>query len=290
MVLNKHFLVSNEKNLELFHKHLLREQGGLFIGIGTDQNFVLAGWSRPHRVVIVDFDQWVVDLFAIYAIAFAKAKGPQAFIRLWSLPSVKQMHVWIKEAFPGAEQQKSMLKIFKLSRGRIHKRLIYLRNNHKKSGTPCFLNDPVQFNYLVSLFASKRWTAIRGDFQGKQTLTRIAEVARKFKLIARVIYLSNLEDYLSYTPQYKANIQGIPIDDQTVTLRTSVHKFKGQYFWAYITQTAADYKEWLDLPRVKMLKQIVGLGKFRRNSLFQMRAKPGKKERRMYGRDEGLVK
>ena len=284
LILDLHFLVSNEKHLHYFHAELPKKKGGLFIGVGTDQNFVFAGWARPRRVVVVDFDQWVVELFAIYALAFRKAKDPAAFVELWSKGKRKQMQAWIKEEFPEAKRQKLMIKIFRAARKKVFKRLNYLRMWHKKTRTPCFLNDPAQYDYLVSMMASGRWTAVRGDFKGKLTFTGIAAAARKFGLVTRVFYLSNVEDYLSYTDQYKANMQGIPTDDQTMTLRTSVHKYKKKYVWSYITQTAADYKEWLALPGVTALRHIVRNGKFKRNELFRMTARPGKREKRRYGK------
>ena len=284
LIMDLHFLVSNEKRLEYFHKHIPKKQGGLLIGVGTDQNFVFAGWSRPRRVVVVDFDQWVVELFAIYATTFARAKDPAAFIDSWSRPRRKQLRAWIKEAYPDAKRQKLLLKILKTTRNKVFDRLKYLQKWHQKTKTPCFLNDLDQYKYIVSLFASGRWTAVRGDFKGKQTFTDIARVARKFGLVTRVFYLSNVEDYLSYTDQYKANMLGVPTDDQTITWRTSVHKYKKKYVWSYITQTAADYKEWLALPGVKRLRQIVGSGKFKCNAPFQMTAKPGKREKRRYGK------
>ncbi len=284
LILDQHFLVSNEKHLEYFYGDIPKKKGGLFIGVGTDQNFVFAGWARPNRVVVVDFDQWVVDLFDIYAIAFAKAKAPAAFIQLWSKANRKQMRAWIKEAFPEVKRHKLLIKIFNNSRNKIFGRLNYLHLRHRNTKTPCFLNDPAQYRFIVSMFAKGRWHAFRGDFKGTQTFTGIAAAARKFKLVTRVFYLSNVEDYLTYTAQYKANIQGVPTDAQTMTLRTSVHKYKKQYLWAYITQTASDYKEWLALPGVKVLKHIVGSGKYKRNALFRMTARVGKKERKKYGK------
>ena len=284
LILNLHFLVSNEKHLNFFHKFIPKKKGGLFIGVGTDQNFVFAGWIRPQRVVVVDFDQWVVDLFDIYAIAFARAADPAAFIELWSAGKRKQMRSWIKERWPEARKQKLMLKIFKTARNKVFGRLNHLLKHHKKTGTPCFLNDLDQYRYIVSMFASGRWHAVRGDFKGKRTFSDIASTARKFGLVTRVFYLSNVEDYLSYTDQYKANIQGVPTDAETMTLRTSVHKYKKQYVWAYIPQLASEYKEWLALPGVQKLRQIVRGGKFKRNDLFHMKGSPDKRALRLYGK------
>ncbi len=284
LILNLHFLVSNEKHLHYFHKFLPQKKGGLYIGVGTDQNFVFAGWARPDRVVVVDFDQWVVDLFDIYAITFRKAKDPATFIDLWSAGKRKQLRGWIKEAWPDAARQKHMLKVFKTARRKVFARLKFLVKHHKKTKTPCFLNEQAQYDYIIKMFATGRWHAVRGDFKGKQTFTDIAAAAKKFGLVTRVFYLSNVEDYLAYTKQFKANMTGVPTDETSMTLRTSVHKYKKQYVWAYIPQLADEYKEWLALPGVRVLKQIVGGGKFKRNDLFHMKRKVDARARRLYGK------
>ena len=60
------------------------------MGVGTDQNYLIAGWSRPEVLVLMDFDQVVVDLHRVYQLAFLHAESPEAFLRLSA------------EAFPAA--------------------------------------------------------------------------------------------------------------------------------------------------------------------------------------------
>ena len=55
LTLNKHFLISNENHLHYFHD-LVKDVGGVYLGVGSEQNYVLAGWAKSERMIIVDFD------------------------------------------------------------------------------------------------------------------------------------------------------------------------------------------------------------------------------------------
>ena len=64
-----HYITSNERHHAATLPYI-DTQGGVFIGIGTDQNFELIPHLAPTHVVMIDFDQWVVDAHAIYAHLF----------------------------------------------------------------------------------------------------------------------------------------------------------------------------------------------------------------------------
>ena len=60
-----HFLTSNENQHFFWKKAIEAAPGGIFIGIGTDQNYVMAPWGRPEYLILVDFDQMIVDLHVL---------------------------------------------------------------------------------------------------------------------------------------------------------------------------------------------------------------------------------
>ena len=281
LVLGQHFLTSNEAHLDLFYSDLPKESGGLMLGVGTDQNLVLAGWARPERVVIVDFDQWVVEMFWLYKLALSKADGPRRFIELWSPESQVNMRRWIRESEPkDASHRKLLLTVFRIARKQVYHRLKMLERKYAASSTPCLLNDLSQYRYVAHLFATDRWTAVRANFKGRRTLQDIAHTARRHQRSFKLVYLSNIEDYLSYTPQFKANIAALPCSDDAVLLRTSAHRdkvVKMRFHWAYITQSVSHFKGWLALHRVTHLVHIVGRGKYVINQLYRMTAPPGKR-------------
>ena len=60
-----HYLISNEDRPERF-RGAVSDLGGLQLGVGTDQNYLFAGWARPQVLALIDFDQQVVDLHRVY--------------------------------------------------------------------------------------------------------------------------------------------------------------------------------------------------------------------------------
>ena len=50
-----HYVVSDEKAHHLF-RPFIADLGGVFIGIGTNQNYSMAPFSKPEILVLLDFD------------------------------------------------------------------------------------------------------------------------------------------------------------------------------------------------------------------------------------------
>ena len=53
------------------------------IGVGAEQNYVLAGWARPQVLVLMDCDADMVQLHEAYRACFELAAKPDEFIALW---------------------------------------------------------------------------------------------------------------------------------------------------------------------------------------------------------------
>ena len=90
LVRGMHYWMSNEDHLDLFHP-AVKDKGGLYIGVGTDQNYLLGAWARPEGLVLMDFDQSIVDLHRVYRVIFLAAETPEELLRLWRLESRPEM-------------------------------------------------------------------------------------------------------------------------------------------------------------------------------------------------------
>ena len=77
-----HYLKSNEYHHDIY-KDYIEDLGGIFMGVGTDQLYVMAGWCKPEILIPFDFDQYVVVIYCVYGIIVTKAKAPEDFIQLW---------------------------------------------------------------------------------------------------------------------------------------------------------------------------------------------------------------
>ena len=254
LVRGNHYVVSNENRPHLF-KEAIEKRGGVLVGVGTDQLYFYAGWARSELVIPMDFDKAVVDLHRVYALLFAKAETPDAFIQLWHKRNVKQVHEWIKAAHPDPNLQERMRYAFKISRVLVHARLKRMQKRYKKGTSPSFLNDQSQYDHLVSLVKAGRIYPIRGDLTKRGCLAGIGQALVKLGHTLDVIYLSNAEQYFAFEAPFRENFLALPVDDASLVLRTAPrNRDKGEY--NYEIQRTVDFQAWLKRPKITRVKQI----------------------------------
>ena len=253
---------------------LSQRSGGLYIGVGTDQNLLMAGWSKPDRVAIVDIDQWVIDLHWLYNLIFIDARTPREFMAFWRPKNKKRSIAHIRSVMTDRSRLRGMLLMFKNSRRRIRLRFINQIRLYRRLEIPWFLNDIDQYNYVRNLFLKGRWTANRANLAGAETMQAIARAAKESGLKVRTLYLSNVEDYLKYRPQYRSNILALPTDNKSIVLRTSVRKIVEKYYWSYSTQSVDDYKVWLGQKKIERVYDILGKAIYTREKLVRFKKLP----------------
>ncbi len=246
LIRNTHYFTSNENALDLFHAAIV-DKGGVFIGLGAEQNYLMAGWARPQILVPFDFDKVIIDLHAVYRVAFLHARTPKEFIAFWAERNAKTTRQLIKEAHPEPARRKAVLKAFRLGREFVHKRLIRTKRMYRNRKAPTFLNDPEQYQFIVDLFKADRVYPICGDLTADIALRDVAEATRKAGLTVRVLYLSNAEQYFKYKSDFKENIYALPFDDRALVLRTVGMKteWSPDGMYEYVIQGGDNFQAWL---------------------------------------------
>ena len=239
---NRHYVVSNESYIHLF-EDAVRDSGGVMIGVGTDQMYVMAGWARPEVLVLADFDQMVVDLHAAYRALVLGAEDPERFIALWQRSQRKQALALIAAQYPNEPKRRQRAaRAYRYSAERITRRLEKSKRRFKKFGAKTFLSDPVQYQVIRDLFAEGRVFEFRGDLKGSRTFRQVAEAARASGLTVRVLYLSNTEMYFTYNRAFKDNMAAMPFDGYSVALRTMPIK---PMDYMYIVQAGSNFQSWV---------------------------------------------
>lgn len=247
-----HFVVSNEKKLERFREAVV-DRGGMYVGVGTDQNYLLAGWSRPELLVLVDFDRYVVDLHEIYRVFFLHADTPEAFIAMWSSASAARSRALLDRELPD-EVRARVETLWPFARYRVFERLTLQRYHFKTRKLATFLTSQEQYDYLVGLLRAGRVHALRGDLTGSRTMLGVAGLARRLGVPVRTLYLSNAEHYFEYTPQLRRNIAALPVDERSIVLRTIFDS--GEDFF-YMLQPAHGFQAWLAQTEVRSLRAML---------------------------------
>lgn len=252
LIRGTHYWVSNELRHELFRPAVL-DRGGLLIGVGTDPNYLFAGWARSEAMILFDFDQSIADLHKVYGVLFAHAKGPAGFLDLWTSRRRKEVEGWLAGAFPSAHERRRVRSAYRTAAPLVRARLSKERSRLKGLKIASWLDNAEQFDHLKHLWESGRVIAVRGDLVGPRTLAAIGRAAAEAGLTVGVLYLSNAEQYFPWTGRYRDNISALPMDERTVVLRTlgigGLGFADGHYH--YGVQGGPSLKKWLADGRAK---------------------------------------
>ncbi len=212
-----HFLKSNERRHDLFFPVLTRLGGG-YLGVGADQNYTLAAVAGAELLFLVDIDGEVIRWHKIYAAVIPLAESPQMLLKLLQAraePSVQQALVqrWPTEA----------TELLHSYRNYRHMIGMHLQNEMQvnRNGRPStWMSDPVLYSRIRELMIAKRVIARVGDLHGERTMLGIGDAARALRVTMRTVYLSNVEQWFQYSPQFRRNLVHLPHDGRTIVLRT----------------------------------------------------------------------
>ncbi len=257
-----HFVISDERRHDVF-RPFLQGRGGVFVGVGTDQNYLMAGWARPELLVIADYDPVVVALHHVYRLAFLHAETPEGFRELWEEEHLPRMHDWIDAEASDAAQARAWHRALRISAVLVRGKLRRTVRALSERGVPCFLTDEEQYRGLRALFRLGRVLPIRADFTGSRRLHALWEVLRDAGLTVRVFYASNVERYFDYeVGRFRANLREVPGDDASLFLRTVGwgHRWpspEGDGRYLYVVQPLRNLQRWLAHPRVRTYKPMV---------------------------------
>jgi sulfatase modifying factor 1 len=279
---DSHFVVSDERHHRLFRDAIV-DRGGLYIGVGTDQNYTMAAWARPELMILMDFDQVIVDLHAIYRLAFLAAADAGDFYVLWTQKDPR-LAALIDAEWTDPALRKRYRKAWRLGRQHVERRLRLQRRLMTKAGVSWFLADEAQFRWLADMYRAGRVIALRGDLTGDLTVRDIAATARDLGVPVRLLYLSNAESYFPvYPPSYRRNMAELPMDERSMVLRTyaTMPAWSPDPLYEYVIQAGANFQRWMTSPTPVTLRDML---RNRRQDLERQIAiierEPGERRRR----------
>jgi hypothetical protein len=253
-----HFVVSNENRLVRF-KNTITGRGGILVGVGSEQNYLFAGWSKPEILLLMDFDRVIADLHEVYRAFFLSAADPQALIDFWSSKAKERVEAAIATHCP-ADKQEGALAAYTMARQQVHNRLRALKAKFsiKNREVATFLTDQSQYDYVVALFNTQRVRALRGDLTGDQAMQGLATAAAALGVPVRTIYLSNAEAYFRYTDNVRKNFIQQKVDDRSLVIRTAFDANEKEF--VYISQRTSHFQDWLKLETTRDLSHIINGG------------------------------
>lgn len=254
-----HYWIGNEDRMDVFYDDV-KDKGGVHIGVGAEQNWLLAGWSKPQVAVMMDFDQSIVDLQRVYFVAFATAATKEEFKALWLDKTRAGLRAGVMQ-LPKGLVRSGAIEALKVSRWSIERRFAKLEEQMTARGLSCFLNDDAQYAWLHELVTTGRAFSVRGDLTANKTVQAIAAAAKKAALPVRTLYLSNAEQYFMYKKSTRENFASLPFDDDSVVLRThgwvSLSYAKDGNSYHYGVQSGPSFKAFAADPLVWASRQIL---------------------------------
>ncbi|MEM6296893.1 MAG: hypothetical protein AAGA54_36855, partial [Myxococcota bacterium] len=117
-----------------------------------------------------------------------------------------------------------------------------MRGKLEEAGETSYLSDPAQYRRLALLARRGRIVAKRGDFTKPGVVAGIAHALRDAGSRVGVLYLSNIEQYFMYGPDFRDNVATMPLDARSAVLRTLPARPAG---FEYLVQTGDDAQAWI---------------------------------------------
>ncbi len=257
-----HYVISDERRHDVYRPYV-EGLGGVFVGVGTDQNYLMAGWVRPELLIVADYDPLVVALHHVYQLVFRHAETPERFRELWEDAAAGQVAAWIAQEAPDERAARRWQRAWRASARLVRGKLRRTARDLKARGVPSFLDDRAQYEGLRRLVQQGRVVALHADFTGSRRLRALWRLLREAGLTVRVFYVSNVERYFDYdTGRFRANLREAPADERAVLLRTVGwgHRWpspEGDGRYLYVVQPLRNLQRWLEHPRVRTYKPMV---------------------------------
>ena len=255
IVRNSHYWISNEYRHDLF-RDTITDVGGVLIGVGTDQNYLMAGWARPEILVLMDFDAAIPRIHRAYKMAFEEAETPADFLAFWEDDNAAGVLQRLEAAYGGDDVHdgKRTLQAFKVAQPLIKRRLKKTIRDYGKRGVATFLDDADQYRWVRNL-----WRAVRGDLTAGLTMQDIGAAAKKAGVPVRVVYMSNAPQYFDFDDQFRANIAALPMDEKSWFVHTLTRGAFGYAdgYYHYNVQPGLNFQRWMAETKLKKLTQIL---------------------------------
>lgn len=251
----RHYMVSDEWNLHLFHEHI-EDRGGAYVGVGADQAYLFIGSMRAELAWLTDYDPWIKWQHQAFAAFFEASEDADTFVSWWGKKRYKAARKLLSGRYADDPDLDKILFVFSQANWKVASRLRRVRRKLAKAGTRSYLTDPATYRHVKAMVQGGRIRPMVGDLTGDRALVDIGAAARKLGVPVRVLYLSNAENYWPYRANFRANIAAQHFDERSLVIRTrATHKLNGDY--RYHGQSGPNFQLWMKQPWVRRVKQVI---------------------------------
>lgn len=222
--------ITNEARLDLYYP-FIKNLGGVYIGVGSIQNFTLAAWAKAQSIYLLDFTKIVVLANKIHITFLKEAKSKEEYLSLFQKQNFSQGESILKKEFSEKEFGE-LQKAYHITSAYFRQYLSQMPKIQKTSAYPVYFSEDSDFFYLQNLAKKGEIFSLAGNLNGEITLKSIAQDIKQKKMQVGILYLSNAEEYFpKYQENFRQNILVLPVDEKSLLLRTLAIE-KKNYPWA----------------------------------------------------------
>ncbi|AKF04128.1 putative lipoprotein [Sandaracinus amylolyticus] len=255
---DEHYPGSNEWRHDLFFD-AIRDVGGAFVGVGTDQCYTLAAVQGASLLWIVDYDPLVARVHRMYGALVRASPTPDVFLARFTDAAADDTRTLLEGALASDPERVEIVRTLRRNRARFEGYLRHVASLRRDGRATSWLSDPALYARVRALFESDRVIVRTGDVTARTTLRAVGAASERLGTPVRVLYLSNAEAFFGYTRDLAANVEALPTDARSVVLRTFRHPravYPAGDTWHYLVQTTSDFEARLALG-YRRVRQIV---------------------------------
>ncbi|MCS6983969.1 MAG: hypothetical protein NZM25_02430 [Leptospiraceae bacterium] len=235
--------ITNEARLDLYFPYVQNKRG-VYVGVGSIQNFILASWASAEAVFLFDFTKIVVFADRVHVAFFKNALTKEEYLSFFTKPKEEEVVRLLKKEYP-AWDEASIQSNFRLVAQYFRDYLAKFQKLQQNYPYGVYFTVDEQYLRLRTLALQNRLFVFSADLRGEKALLALANFLKQKSRFVSLLYLSNAEEYFpNYSPSFRRNISELPVEKNALLLR-SLAVQKHHYNWApgseFLTQVGFHY-------------------------------------------------
>ena len=217
------YIMTNEPRSFLWNDYV-DNLGGVYVGIGSDQNYSTIAAARSQWAWVVDYDPRVVRNHRRVFALIEAAPTPDDFIAFFAESGRNRALKAIDAAFEDDKERRRQRAGFMATADKLLPYYQEKRDAKAKAGDYGWLAHDDNYAYIRTLLQQGRLRVVAGDLlHDGGALAKIGEAAEKLGVPVRIYYTSNAPSSWGgqVTDAYRSNVLALPMDAMSLVLQTN---------------------------------------------------------------------